>query len=206
MEIKTLSVMPYGTNCYILCDETEKRCAIVDPGGEAKKIAATVEKAGCTPCAIFLTHAHYDHTSAVEALTEKWPGLPVYLNERETPPEGDRRAAQLFPPVPGTISYDEGDTIQVGSLTVTVMATPGHSAGSVTLRCENALFCGDTLFARSMGRTDLHGGSEKDIMASLRRLAALEGNLQVLPGHMGASTLDQERKTNPYLRMALAQG
>ena len=91
----------------------------------------------------------------------------------------------------------------VGGLTVSVLATPGHSEGSVTLRCGDVLFCGDTLFAGSCGRTDFPGGSMEKMMASLRRLGQLEGNLQVLPGHMEASTLDRERRTNPYLIQAM---
>ena len=100
---------------------------------------------------------------------------------------------QLFPLLSGDVrDYDEGDTVAVGGLTVTVLATPGHSEGSVTLRCQDALFCGDTLFAGSCGRTDFPGGSME-----------LEGDLRVLPGHMEASTLDRERRWNPYLLQAM---
>lgn len=99
--------------------------------------------------------------------------------------------------------YDEGDTVQVGGLTVTVLCTPGHTAGGVTLRCGDALFTGDTLFAGSCGRTDFATSSEPDMMASLRRLAELEGDLKVLPGHEASSSLDMERKYNPMVRWAL---
>ena len=107
--------------------------------------------------------------------------------------------------MPGAKDYDEGDTIQVGGLTVDVMATPGHSEGGVTLRCGDVLLCGDTLFAGSCGRTDFPGGSVKKIMASLKRLGSLEGDLQVYPGHMETSTLDQERSWNPYLHQAMQE-
>ena len=99
--------------------------------------------------------------------------------------------------------YGEGDTIQVGGLTLKVLATPGHSEGSVTLRCGDVLFCGDTLFAGSCGRTDFPGGSVKKMMESLKRLGELEGDLVVYPGHMEDSTLDRERSWNPYLRQAM---
>ena len=204
MDIQILQVGPIGTNCYLLCDETEKLCAVVDPGGDAARVAAAVVDTGCAPCAILLTHGHYDHTGGVAELRAKWPDVPVYLNHRDQY-EGDASRQQLFPPVPGAKDYDEGDTIQVGGLTVDVMATPGHSEGSVTLRCGDVLLCGDTLFAGSCGRTDFPGGSVKKIMASLKRLGSLEGDLQVYPGHMETSTLDQERSWNPYLHQAMQE-
>ena len=204
MDIQILQVGPIGTNCYLLCDETEKLCAVVDPGGDAARVAAAVVDTGCAPCAILLTHGHYDHAGGVAELRAKWPDVPVYLNHRDQY-EGDAYLQQLFPPVPGAKDYDEGDTIQVGGLTVDVMATPGHSEGSVTLRCGDVLLCGDTLFAGSCGRTDFPGGSVKKIMASLKRLGSLEGDLQVYPGHMETSTLDQERSWNPYLHQAMQE-
>ena len=202
MDIKTLQVGPIGTNCYLLCDETEKLCAVIDPGGDAVRVAAAVEDSGCAPCAILLTHGHYDHTGAVAELSARWPGVPVYLNRRDVY-EGDAYLQQLFPPVPCAKDYGEGDTIRVGCLAVKVLATPGHSEGSVTLRCGDALFCGDTLFAGSCGRTDFPGGSVKKMMESLKRLGELEGDLKVYPGHMEDSTLDRERSWNPYLRQAM---
>lgn len=202
MEIRSLQVGPIGTNCYLLCDEATKACAVIDPGGDASRVAVAVAETGCAPCAILLTHGHYDHTGAVTALREKWPGIPVYLNHKDQYTD-DAYAMQLFPPIPGTVDYGEGDTLTVGGLTVSVLATPGHSEGSVTLRCGHVLFCGDTLFAGSCGRTDFVGGSMTTILASLRRLGQLEGNLKVLPGHMEFSDLDTERKTNPYLMQAL---
>ena len=204
MDIQILQVGPIGTNCYLLCDETEKLCAVVDPGGDAARVAAAVVDTGCAPCAILLTHGHYDHTGGVAELRAKWPDVPVYLNHRDQY-EGDAYLQQLFPPVPGAKDYDEGDTVQVGGLTVDVMATPGHSEGSVTLRCGDVLLCGDTLFAGSCGRTDFPGGSVKKIMASLKRLGSLEGDLQVYPGHMETSTLDQEWSWNPYLHQAMQE-
>ena len=202
MDIQILQVGPIGTNCYLLCDETEHRCAVIDPGGDPLMVAAAVKDTGCAPAVILLTHGHYDHTGAVADLQAKWPQVPVYLNRRDQY-EGDAYLQQLFPPVAGTRNYDEGDTIAVGGLTLSVLATPGHSEGGVTLRCGDALFCGDTLFAGSCGRTDFPGGSVKKIMASLKRLGSLEGDLKVYPGHMEPSTLERERAWNPYLRQAM---
>ena len=204
MQIKYLPVAPYGTNCYFLCDEAAGVCAVIDPGGSPDQIRRALEGLACKPCAIFLTHGHYDHTGAVADLLAQYPGTPVYIHRLDYTGVD----AQMFPisaqvPPEAVTCYDEGDTLPVGGLTVEVLHTPGHSEGSVTLRCGDALFCGDTLFAGSCGRTDFAGGSVEKMMASLRRLGQLEGDLQVLPGHMELSTLDRERRTNPYLRHAL---
>ena len=138
MNIKTLMVGPIGTNCYLLCDEDAKACAVIDPGGDGARIAAAVAETGCAPCAILLTHGHYDHTGAVGELQAKWPEAPVYLNHRDV--YDDAYTQQLFPALSGDVrDYDEGDTVAVGGLTVSVLATPGHSEGSVTLRCGSFL-------------------------------------------------------------------
>ena len=202
MLIKCLPVGHLMTNCYIVTDETTLECAVIDPGDESNTILYYLEDNHLTCRAILLTHGHYDHTGAVGELQAKWPETPVYLNRRDV--YADACTQQLFPLLSGDVrDYDEGDTVAVGGLTVTVLATPGHSEGSVTLRCQDALFCGDTLFAGSCGRTDFPGGSMEKMMASLRRLGQLEGDLRVLPGHMEASTLDRERRWNPYLFQAM---
>jgi hydroxyacylglutathione hydrolase len=171
MKIQTLQVGPIGTNCYLVCDPEARLCAVIDPGGSAPRIADAIAQSGCTPRCILLTHGHFDHVGGVAGLRERFPGLPVYLNRRDVYPGAQGEMAHLFPPVPDTTEYDEGDTVTVGALTFAVLATPGHTEGGVTLRCGGALFCGDTLFAGSCGRTDFPGGSTKKMLASLRRLA-----------------------------------
>lgn len=207
MKIQALQVGPIGTNCYLLCDEAAKVCAVVDPGGEPELILSAVEKLGCSVDKILLTHGHYDHTGGVAALLEALPPAAVYIHEADF----DNPQTQLFPlktelsrsSLGGVNFYGEGDRLTVGTLELQVLHTPGHSKGSVTLLCGNTLFCGDTLFAGSCGRTDLYGGSMDEMMASLARLAALPGDYRVLPGHMQPSTLDRERAYNPYIQMAL---
>ncbi|MEA4942079.1 MAG: MBL fold metallo-hydrolase [Oscillibacter sp.] len=203
MKTITLQVGPIMTNCYILCDDETKTCAVVDPGADAERVSQAVAETGCAPVGILLTHGHYDHTGAVEALLKRFPGIPVYLNHRDVYDESDCRMRQLFPPLPATVDYEDGDTVRVGGLTVSVLSTPGHSAGSVTLLCGDVMFAGDTLFAGSCGRTDLAGGSVDDMLASLARLGRLEGEYSVLPGHMGASILSREREYNPFMLQAL---
>lgn len=204
MKITSLQVAPIYTNCYILCDEEEKVCAVVDPGGSPDRVAETIAETGCTPVCILLTHGHFDHVSGVAALLKKYPDIPVYLNNRDIYPEGDHQIRNLFP-LSGvkTENYDEGDTVSVGNLKIHVLATPGHTEGSVTLKCENALFCGDTLFAGSCGRSDFEGGDAQKMLSSLQKLGNLEGDFQIYPGHMGTTTLNTERASNPCLQSAL---
>ena len=200
MNIKCLAAPPYGTNCYIL--EDGGQAAVIDPGGAASKLLEALE--GLEVRYIFLTHGHYDHTGGVEGLMAKWPEMPVYLNSRDFPGDAPY-LRRLFPPIPGTRNYGEGDVFTVGGLKVSVMETPGHSEGSVTLRCGDVLFCGDTLFAGSCGRVDLPGGDEGQMWASLARLGRLTEDWTVWPGHGEATSLDYEKQTNPYLRQALAR-
>ena len=202
MKVKLMQVGPIGTNCYILEDEAAKKAAVIDPGDEAGRILAELQKSGAQVEYILLTHGHYDHTTAVPELHQALPEAKIYIHQADANGAGSR----LFPlagQVDGLLYYDEGDTLPLGSLTIEVIHTPGHTPGSVTLRAEDVLFTGDTLFAGDCGRTDLRGGSWEEILVSLGRLGRLEGNFHVLPGHEGTSDLDTERRINPYLKQGM---
>jgi len=200
MLIKTLPVGMLETNCYIVTDEESKKCAIIDPGGDSNEILDYIESNGLSPCAIFLTHGHYDHHMALDVIQEE-TGAPVYIHETEVNRGGQHGRHKLDDN--GKLSfYAEGDVIPVGKLEFKVLETPGHSTGSVTLMCEDALFTGDTLFRKECGRTDLEGGSDEIMMQSLKRLSELDGDYEVYPGHAEASTLSFERSFNRYMRHA----
>ena len=199
MNITQIIVGPIMTNCYLLCDEVNKVCAIVDPGDEPRRILAAVNASGCALQAIYLTHGHFDHYSGVAGILEEYPELPVYLHRADVVEHfGGELKCQRFPDK-NQRYYAEGDTLTLGNITLTVMETPGHSAGSVCLVTEGVIFCGDTLFYHNCGRTDFPDGSWQGILQSLARLAALPGNYQCLPGHDRLTTLDDERRHNPYM-------
>ncbi len=200
MIIKYVYIPNGYTNCYILADEKTKAAAIIDPGDTVPEIKELVKKDNLDVRAIFLTHGHYDHVGGVAALRKKYKDIPVYLHPEDAGKDTELMPTRALDPV---TLWRDGDVVMVGELQVEVLHTPGHSAGSVTLRCQDVLFTGDTLFTQSVGRTDFPGGSQEALMASLKRLGELEGDYQVLPGRDTFTSLDQERQGNPYLKQAL---
>ena len=209
MEINVLRLGQIGTNCYIFHAEGTSKCGIVDPGGQGAQLCAWLKGQGLEPEAVLLTHGHFDHILAVPELRAQWPGLPVYCHPADLG-EGETASmfGQAFPTVRsfGNVTpYREGDVVTVAGVDLTVLETPGHTPGSVTLKAGDVLFTGDTLFAGSMGRTDFPGGDEDAIMASLKRLGELDGDYRVCPGHEGQSTLERERKSNYCLRTAMGR-
>lgn len=202
MQVKVLQVGPIGTNCYLLEDEKAHVAAVIDPGDEAGRILQVIKDDGVDVKYILLTHGHYDHTTAVPELHQALPQAEIYIHKADANGAGSR----LFPlagQIPDLKFYDEGDALTLGELTIQVLHTPGHSKGSVTLKVGDVLFCGDTLFAGSCGRTDLAGGSYDEIMVSLKKLGELPGDYHVCPGHDVTSTLERERRSNPFLREAM---
>lgn len=204
MLIEQLTVGPVATNCYLLGDEESKRCAIIDPGAEARRIVNLAKACGYTPALILLTHGHYDHVTAVRDVLKLAGSMPVYIHPADYP----HAPAGVYSPrglgkLDEAVFYREGDTVALGGLVIHVLETPGHTAGSVTLQVGDALFTGDTLFAGSCGRTDFETSSLPAMLQSLRRLASLEGDYRVFPGHDVSSTLERERRSNPYLSYAL---
>lgn len=202
MKLDSLAVGLIGTNCYLLWDETAgNAAAIVDPGGSADQILAKIKQNNLDVKLILLTHGHFDHVMGVQDLLAVYPDLPVYITEADYPEARDGgQFGYSMGEVASVRFYDEGDTVELGNLKIDVLRTPGHTPGSVTLRVEDVLFTGDTLFCGSCGRTDFPGGSFGDMQRSLKRLADLPGDYRVYPGHESSTTLDYERKYNPFMQ------
>ena len=154
MKVITTVVGSLQTNCYLLIDEETKLAALIDPGDNADKLLALIKEEGVTLKYILLTHGHRDHTLAVPAVKQAIPETEVYIGEADAHSTGIYHYP-LIDFIPDLKFYGEGDTLTLGSLTIRVMATPGHTLGGVTLLVGDAMFSGDTLFAGSMGRRTL---------------------------------------------------
>ncbi len=201
MLIKTIPVGQLETNCYVVTNEDTLECVVIDPGDEANTILDYLESNHLKCRAVFLTHAHADHIGALTLVAEELD-VPFYMNEREKAiRQRDRFFLDLYEK--RGRNYDDGDTVDIAGLHFQIVATPGHTPGGVTIRCEDALFTGDTLFKGSCGRTDLRGGDMEVELASLRKICQLPGDYEVYPGHMDSSTLERERQFNYYCRAAL---
>ena len=201
MLIKTLAVGHLETNCYIVTDENTCKCAIIDPGAESNTILDYIESNNLKAESIFITHGHYDHFMALDAVLEA-TDAPIYLHGLDVD-IANHFGGFYFKNTANQHRYSQGDVVNVGNLVFKVIETPGHSPGSVTLQCENALFTGDTLFRSSCGRTDFEGGNRDLLYDSLRLLAALEGDYEVYPGHAESTTLSRERSFNRYMIAAI---
>lgn len=195
LNMKQLILGSYETNCYILWGADSQECIVIDPGYEPETVLDAVNALGKTVCAILLTHGHFDHVGAVREIFAQ-TDCDIYICPADCAMPENMTAGPLC----YTCSYQEGDVLELASLRIKVLHTPGHTPGSVCLLCEESLFAGDTLFCGSCGRTDLPGGSWQQLQASLARLKALSGDLAVYPGHGGATTLEAEKRYNPYMR------
>ena len=195
LNIECLPLGSYQTNCYIVYEDESPDCIVIDPGYEPETVLLAVKRLKKNLAAILLTHGHFDHVGAVKDLVAE-TDCKVYIHEYDLALPATLTAGPLY----YTDLYDEGDVLQLAGLTIRVLHTPGHTPGSVCLIVDDNLFSGDTLFRDSCGRTDLPGGNPAEIFKSLRRLAALEGDYRVLPGHSMESTLEEERENNPYMQ------
>ncbi len=202
-KIDVLPLGAYQTNCYIVWETDSDRCAVIDPGYDPQTILARLGELGLTLDAILLTHGHFDHVGAVEALAEA-TGCKLWMSQSDYTQRRNPMNNYLYPLHDKDfceVSFcEEGEHIPAGGLTFSVLETPGHTYGSVCYVCEDAMFCGDTLFSGSCGRTDLPGGDPVVMSDTLERLSQLNEDFRIFPGHGESSTLRHEQQTNPYMR------
>ncbi|MEO6828634.1 MAG: MBL fold metallo-hydrolase [Acidobacteriaceae bacterium] len=202
-----LSVGPLACNCSILADETTRRATVVDPGADIQNILAVLAKHNLTVEQIVITHAHIDHVGGAAQL-KRLTGAPITMNQNDLPllKIMDVQASWLGVPTPEVTGpdIDARDllSLRIAEQPAQVLHTPGHTEGSICLHLPEAqlLLAGDTLFAGSIGRTNLPGGDLKKILRSLReRLLPLPDATRVIPGHGASTTIGQERESNPFL-------
>jgi len=202
-----LPVGPLQCNCSIIGDESSREAMVIDPGDNISDVLAVVRKHNLQVKQIVITHAHIDHVGGAMKLRAA-TGAPILLNQNDYTllKMLDMQAAWIGMPSPGKVEIDHsvttGQTVAAGSHTASVLHTPGHTEGSICLYfpAENKLMAGDTLFAGSIGRTDLPGGSMQKIRRSLHDiLLALPDETVVIPGHGPLTTIGEERQTNPFL-------
>ncbi len=203
MDIKILTTPNYGTNCYLL--ENESSAAVIDPGEITPELLEFAEEQQDKPNKlIILTHCHFDHIGGVEAVKQIWD-CPVLIGEDEAEGLIDNRInlSRIWTPERISIIPDktvcDGDIIELGEDTLKVISTSGHTVGSVCYLCNNVLFSGDTLFRVSIGRTDLPTGDYNSLLCSLRKLSELPLDITVLSGHGPETTIGYEKENNPYM-------
>ena len=205
MNYRTLVVGPVRANCYLVWNDTA--CVVVDPGDDFNRIEHALREIGKPLKAILLTHGHFDHVGAVKECKEHYPQVPVMLGaeDEEILREPERVYRGMLSRIPDRLYLradrllQDGDRIEIDGMCFTVLSTPGHTKGSVCYLYENAIFSGDTLFRGSCGRCDFYGGDRQAMQDSLARLASLDGDRLVYPGHEEETSLDQERRYNRFM-------
>ncbi|MGI6072973.1 MAG: MBL fold metallo-hydrolase [Lachnospiraceae bacterium] len=203
IRINCVKVGMLATNCYLVYDEDEKRAVVCDPGDNAEFIADCVEKLGLEAEAIFLTHAHMDHIQAVDELKEKY-AVPVYVHEADEPmlkSTSYNMGCKVITLTDEDVRLKGGEVLNIGKMEIHVIHTPGHTPGGVCyyFPAGGFLLSGDTMFRYSWGRTDFPGGSERDLMKSIReKLLPLPEETIVYPGHEGATKIGDERRVHRY--------
>lgn len=204
MKIETFVVGQLQNNCYIIYDQDTRESLVVDPGDEPDRVQDFIKESGLTIKYIVCTHAHFDHIGALleikastgaEIVIHK-SDLPIYLSAQQ---HAAMWGFQIDPLPEPELFVSEGDILTLGQIRFQVMHTPGHSPGGICLFGEGVLITGDTVFAGSVGRTDLPGGDILELKKSFARIMSLPPSTQILPGHGPSSTVHREKTTNFFM-------
>lgn len=212
MKINHYVVGPVQTNCYVVINEKNKECFIIDPGASAKQLAERIKKDELTPVTVLLTHGHFDHAGAAEELAEEF-GIKIYAHEAEkdtleNPQKNVSWMMGASETYHANVFLKDEEVLTLAGFEIKVIHTPGHTEGGCCyyIETEAVIFTGDTLFAQSVGRTDFPGGSMSQIVRSitekimtLNEAGNLETDIMVYPGHNDPTTIETERMNNPYL-------
>ena len=206
MKIVNIPTGMLQANTYLVCDEISRLGFIVDLGGYSKELKNIIEKNGIQIQYIVLTHGHGDHIGGVQEHLKDFPDAKVVCSRAEEKMLLDPELNEAHHFGPEKVSFkpdilvDDGDTLTVGNMTMKFIMTPGHTEGGMCILVDDVLFSGDTLFCRSIGRTDLAGGDFRTLMDSIKKkLFLLPDETQVLPGHMGPTTIGFEKENNPFV-------
>ncbi|MBP2665711.1 MAG: putative metallo-hydrolase [Firmicutes bacterium] len=206
MKVLQMEVGSLGTNCYIAYCENTKKAVIIDPGGDAARILAAVNREGLTVEAIINTHGHADHVLANVKVKEA-TGAPLWIHSADADMlgSGSRNLSAYLGQSTSCGTPDrllrDGEVLTVGDFTLKVLHTPGHTHGGISLLADKEVFVGDTLFAESIGRTDFPGGSYAQLIDSIKtKLMTLDDDVKAYPGHGPATTIGWERRQNPFIQ------
>jgi glyoxylase-like metal-dependent hydrolase (beta-lactamase superfamily II) len=200
-------VGPLQCNCSVIGDEISHEAIVIDPGADISRVLDVIQRHGLKVTQILITHGHIDHVGGAMKLKQA-TGAPILINKNDAPQLQmlDMQAGWVGMAPPGNVTIDasleEGAVIKAGAITANVMHTPGHTEGSTCIYfpSEKKLIAGDTLFAGSIGRTDLPGGNFQKIMKSLHEVVmVLPEDVTVIPGHGPATSIGEEKETNPFL-------
>ena len=198
-------------NCYLIGCDKSREIAIIDPGGEAEKIMATIKENNHKPVYIINTHGHIDHIAANKEFKDRY-NIPLLIHSKDAlflTSQQDSMLEMMLnaqPSPPADELLEEGDNIAIGSINLEVIHTPGHSPGSICLKFNQALFTGDTLFTSGIGRTDLPGGSYDELMKSIKeKILKFDRGWMIYPGHGPSSTIGHEIDYNPFLKEDLSR-
>ncbi|MFX1259690.1 MAG: MBL fold metallo-hydrolase [Promethearchaeota archaeon] len=207
MILKKLILEPFGTNCYIFGSNRTKEVVIIDPGAEGNIIIQAIKELKANPIAVLLTHGHFDHTTKVGKIIRNY-NIPLMYNKKEFD-------SGIFTHRKANKWLKEGDSIKIGEISLHILETPGHSPGGISFyskdvkelngkNIDGVIFTGDLLFRRSIGRSDIQGGNQELLFNSIKKIMQkLTDNFIVFPGHMGITSIGEERKLNVFRKFFL---